>query len=265
LKRHESVDPKIDRLVAALYGEMTDADRRDFDAQLKVDAALRTEWEELSGTRSLLADWEVEDRIPSFLVVEAGGRNRRASAAGWLEGFRDRFGSWFSVGGWVVAGAAAAVLLLALKGVELQKTDGGFQVNVGSRNRPVTRQTVDPLGTIPLQVSSNGDAGTSTAAYLTRDEFDKYSAAMLRMVSAYMNEYRGRRDQEIGAALRSLYGDINAKQSSQYADLLGKIDATRPADRIAHDFLRPMELGMSHADSLGPLLSPEDVEVGRNE
>lgn len=270
MKRHEPVDPKIDKLVAALYGEMTDAERMDFDAQLQADPALRTEWEELEGTRSFLKGHEVDERVPSFLVVEAKGQARGRSPAGWLNDLRDRFGSWFSVGGWVVAGAAAAVLILALKGVQVQKTDGGFQVNVGPGNRPVARDVVNPLGTTPQQVNgglgSEGQAGSDGAAYLTRDEFDQYSAAMLRMVSAYMNEYRGRRDQEIGAALRSLYGDINARQSSQYEDLLGKIDANHPADRGSHESLRPTELGMSHADSLGPMrFSPEDVEVGRNE
>ncbi|TPW05916.1 MAG: hypothetical protein FD129_2710 [bacterium] len=266
MKRHETVDPKIDKLVAALYGEMTDAERRDFDNQLRTDSALRAEWEEISGTRSLLSGWELEERVPSFLVVDAGRQPRRAPASGWLDALRDRFGNWFSIGGWVVAGAAAAVLILALRGVQLQRTDGGFQVTVGPNNRPVARELVNPLGAVPQQVSGNGDIGANPSSYLTREEFDQYSAAMLRMVSAYMNEYRGRRDDEIGAALRSLYGDINAKQSSQYEDLLGKIDARHPEALGARDILRPMELGMSHADSLGPLRqSPEDVEVGRNE
>ena len=65
MKRHDAVDPKIDRLIAALYGEMSDAERRDFDAELAADPALRAEWEEISGTRSLLAGWELEERVPS--------------------------------------------------------------------------------------------------------------------------------------------------------------------------------------------------------
>ena len=101
MKPHETVDPNIDKLVAALYGEMTDAERRDFDAQLLVDPALRAEWEELEGTRSFLKGHEVDDHVPSFLMVEANGRHQGRSPVGWLNDLRDRFGSWFSVGGWI--------------------------------------------------------------------------------------------------------------------------------------------------------------------
>ncbi|HEX7879024.1 MAG TPA: hypothetical protein VF720_06410 [Candidatus Eisenbacteria bacterium] len=265
MKRHEAVDPKIDRMIAALYGELNDAERLEFEKQLANDPALRAEWEEISGTRNLLTGWELEDRVPSFVVVPAVATRPRV-AMGWVDVLRERFGNWFSVGGWVVAGAAAAVLLMLAKDIRIEKTPNGIAFNYGGK-APVNHVLpTDPSGSdfggSPRLVNDGADGGQ----YVTKNELDQQSAAILRMMSAYMDDYRGRRDQELGAALRSLYGNLNARQASQYEDLLGKIDANHPGERTEHEFLRPTELGMSHADSLGPLrLSPEDVEVGRNE
>ena len=264
MKRHEAVDPKIDRMIAALYGELNDTEQAAFAAQLASDPALRAEWEEISGTRNLLTGWELEDRVPSFIVVPTVTTRPRVSM-GWVEGLRERFGNWFSVGGWVVAGAAAAVLFLVAKDIRIEKTANGIAFNFGKpapANHVVPTDAVNDFGGTPRLVNDGADAGQ----YVTRNELDQQSAAILRMMSAYMDDYRGRRDQEIGAALRSLYGNLNARQASQYEDLLGKIDAAHPGIPAEHEFLRPTELGMSHADSLGPLrLSPEDVEVGKNE
>lgn len=265
MKRHEAVDPKIDRLIAALYGELSDAEQADFEAQLAVDPALRAEWEEISDTRSLLTGWELEDRVPSFVVVPAVVTRPRVSM-GWAEGLRERFGNWFSVGGWVVAGAAAAVLVMLARDIRIEKTPNGIAFNFGKQAPANHVIPADPsagdFGGTPQLVNDGANGGQ----YVTKNELDQQSAAILRMMSAYMDDYRGRRDQELGAALRSLYGNLNARQASQYEDLLGKIDANHPGTRTEHEFLRPTELGMSHADSLGPLrLSPEDVEVGRNE
>lgn len=264
MKRHEAVDPKIDRLIAALYGELNEAEQASFEAQLATDPLLRAEWEEIVGTRNLLTGWELEDRVPSFVVVPAVVTRPRVSM-GWVAGLRDRFGNWFSVGGWVVAGAAAAILLMMAKDLRIEKTANGIAFNFGKpapANHVVPADPVTDFGGTPRLVSD----GTNADQYVTRNELDQQSAAMLRMMAAYMNDYRGRRDQEIGAAMRSLYGNLNARQASQYEDLLGKIDAANSGAPAEHEFLRPTELGMSHADSLGPLrLSPEDVEVGRNE
>lgn len=264
MKRHEAVDPKIDRMIAALYGELNDTEQAAFEAQLKADPALRAEWEEISGTRNLLTGWELEDRVPSFIVVPSVATRPRVSM-GWAAGLRDRFGNWFSVGGWVVAGAAAAVLFMVAKDMRIEKTANGFAINFGAPapvNHVMPSDPANDFSGGPQLVSDDPNG----SQYVTKNELNQQSAVLLRMMSAYMDDYRGRRDQEIGAALRSLYGNINARQASQYEDLLGKIDAAHPSIPAEHEFLRPTELGMSHADSLGPLrLSPEDVEVGRNE
>jgi hypothetical protein len=278
VKNNDPVDPKVDMLVSALYGELSDAERAEFEALLASDAALRAEWEELSGTRTMLGAWELEERVPSFVVVDPGAR-RRPVADGWWSRFSERFRGAFTFGGWAVAGAAAAVMMLAFGGLSVQKTPGGFAVNFkkGTTTTPVeTAQTESPAR-VPADLvggalggGANADGtlqqvSDGTTPYLTRNEFDQYTAGMLQMMASYLSDYRSRRDQEIGAALRTLYGEINQRQSLQYEDLMSKIDSIHPNDRSSGLF-DPTDLGVSRSDSVRSFRQrPDGVEDKRNE
>lgn len=284
MKTNDPVDPRIDMLVAALYGELSDAERAEFEVLLASDDALRTEWEELSGTRTMLGAWELDERVPSFVMVDPGASRRRPVADGWWSRFSERFRGAFTFGGWAVAGAAAAVMVLAAGGLNVERTANGFAISFGEAEEAqvadVTPTNATPQGTAlrtpvdrvsgttastgaadgPLQQVSDG-----TGRYLTRDEFDQYTAGMLQMMASYLSDYRSRRDQEIGAALRTLYGDINQRQSLQYEDLLNKIDSMHPVESPG-GILDPTELGVSRSDSLRSLRQrPDGVEDKRNE
>jgi hypothetical protein len=279
VKHNDPVDPKIDMLVSALYGELSDAERGEFEALLASDAALRAEWEELSGTRSMLGAWELDERVPSFIVVDPGPARRRPAADGWWSRLSERFRGAFTFGGWAVAGAAAAVMVLAFGGLNVQKTADGFAVSFGksSDTTPVeTAQTESPVR-VPvdraggaLNGGTNADGtlqqvSNGTTPYLTRDEFDQYTAGMLQMMASYLSDYRSRRDQEIGAALRTLYGEINQRQSLQYEDLLSKIDSMHPTGGTSGMF-DPTDLGVSRSDSIRSFRQrPDGVEDKRNE
>lgn len=289
MKTNDPVDPRIDMLVAALYGELSDPERAEFEALLASDDALRTEWEELSGTRTMLGAWELDERVPSFVMVDPGASRRRPVADGWWSRFSERFRGVFTFGGWAVAGAAAAVMILAAGGLNVEKTANGFAVSFGGPNEAqvadATPANATPTDAAPqetaLRMPVDRVSGTTAATgaadsplrqvsdgtgnYLTRDEFDQYTAGMLQMMASYLSDYRSRRDQEIGAALRTLYGDINQRQSLQYEDLLSKIDSIHPAESRG-DILDPTELGVSRSDSLRSLRQrPDGVEDKRNE
>jgi hypothetical protein len=279
VKHNDPVDPKIDMLVSALYGELSDAERGEFEALLASDAALRAEWEELSGTRSMLGAWELDERVPSFIVVDPGPARRRPVTDGWWSRLSERFRGAFTFGGWAVAGAAAAVMVLAFGGLNVQKTADGFAVSFGKSadTTPVeTAQTESPVR-VPvdraggaLNGGTNADGtlqqvSNGTTPYLTRDEFDQYTAGMLQMMASYLSDYRSRRDQEIGAALRTLYGEINQRQSLQYEDLLSKIDSMHPTGR-SDGIFDPTDLGVSRSDSIRSFRQrPDGVEDKRNE
>lgn len=262
MKPHDPVDPRIDRLVAYLYDELAPADRREFEQMLERDDALRAEYEALAGTRSLLGGWELDEHVPSFVIVEAPSKRRRPAMPGLFGWLREHLGGVMTYGGWAVAGAAAAVMILTLRGVSLTGRPPDLAQQPAHRVEPALPgpDLVNPRGAGP--VSGAGDVqltGGGTAPYMTREEFDQYSAALLRMMASYLNDYRSRRDEELGAVLRSLYGQLNNQQSSQYADLLTRIDEAARAGR-------PTPLGWSRADSLGPSRQrPDGVEVKRNE
>jgi anti-sigma factor RsiW len=48
------LDPRIDKLVALLYGELPETEAREVRAMIEADPGLRHEWEELQGTREML-------------------------------------------------------------------------------------------------------------------------------------------------------------------------------------------------------------------
>ncbi|MBZ0267083.1 hypothetical protein K8I85_02920, partial [bacterium] len=66
---NERMDPRIDKMIAYLYGELPEAEERAFRRLLEKDDALRAEYEELAGTRETLRGWEVEETVPSFVLV----------------------------------------------------------------------------------------------------------------------------------------------------------------------------------------------------
>ena len=55
--KEESLDPKLQTLIAALYGELDAEALERFQASLEEDPLLRAEWEELREARALLAPW----------------------------------------------------------------------------------------------------------------------------------------------------------------------------------------------------------------
>lgn len=269
MKPHDPVDPRIDRLVAYLYDELAPEERREFEQLLESDADLRAEYDGLTGTRSLLGGWELDDHVPSFVVVDAAPARRRPAVPGFFGWLREHLGGVMTYGGWAVAGAAAVVMILTLRGVSLtgrpnqvaQSTHRSEPALVGpGAGFGPSNGTVD-VGRGPGTPDGVQLTGGADPAYMTREEFDQYSAALLRMMASYLNDYRSRRDEELGAVLRSLYGQLNNQQSSQYADLLTRIDEAARAGGG-----RPLSLGWSRADSLGPARQrPDGVEVKRNE
>jgi len=108
--RGESIDPRIDKMMAALYGELSEAEERAFLRLLEKDDALRAEWDELRESRELLAGWKVEESVPCFILMEGERAPRRTPSAGWLERLRGAVRNLGAVPTWGLATAAVAVL-----------------------------------------------------------------------------------------------------------------------------------------------------------
>ena len=106
-------------LVAFLYGEATDDERRAMEAHLATCAACRDELAALGAVRGQLGEWAPPERVLGFRIV--GGDAARAPRA------------WWRAPAWGLA--AAAVLLLAVSAaiahVEVRYDRQGFVVRTG--------------------------------------------------------------------------------------------------------------------------------------
>src|SRR4026208_1437243 len=107
---NESLDPKRERLIAYLYGEMTEEESKSFVQLMESDATLRDEFDELRGAREVLAGWRVPEPTPSFVFLNETAR--RPEGAPWWKRFSFLRGTGgFGLG---LATAAAAALILAV-------------------------------------------------------------------------------------------------------------------------------------------------------
>ncbi len=237
--KNESIDPRIERLVALLYGELPETEAQALRKEIEGDPALRAEWEELTGARSFLGAWEVPEESPGFVFV-----NEPASAPRRRAGFRERLRGLVPAWSYGLAAAAVAVLVLAIGGFRVEKMDNGIAFRMGSEKAktpaiaenlradggtgvPLTSPPVQAVSTEP--VSSNPATtlqGMETATpYLTKQEFQAYAAGMTQTMVALLNEYGRERDQEVGSALQVVLRNISEKQTEDYRDLRGRLDA----------------------------------------
>ena len=58
---NKPIDPRYDKLIAALYGELSPEEERAFLAELETDSALKAEWEALNETRAFVAAARTEE------------------------------------------------------------------------------------------------------------------------------------------------------------------------------------------------------------
>ena len=56
-------------MIAAIYGELSPDEEREFEGLIESDAAFRAEFEELSETRTVLEKWDVSAPTTGFVFV----------------------------------------------------------------------------------------------------------------------------------------------------------------------------------------------------
>ncbi len=251
MNKNGPLDPRIDKLVALLYGELPEAEAREVRAMIDADPALRREWDELQGTREILAQWKVEEESPGFVFVDDAAPRARRRAAGWVERFR----SFALVTPWAVATTAVVVAVLAVGGnFRVERSDGSVAFRIGrppavatnfasGAQQPIAQPTTGgspvvqgvALGKTPEQPGPGertGETSGPTAEaqqgagiYLTKREFDAYSAGMMQSLVLLLNQYGKEHDREIGAVLQTALTDVANKQIRDYGDLRGRIEA----------------------------------------
>jgi hypothetical protein len=232
---HENVDPRIDKMIAALYGELSESEERAFRRLLEKDAALRAEWEELSGSRKVLAGWSVEERVPSFVLIED---ERQApapapAAGGLLARIGDVLRSLGPGPVWGLATAAAAFIAFVLADLRFQ---GRLERELAARDAAVApapavaeRDALPQLGTgRPIEPAA--DAGEmlrvgSDTQYLTPSDLQNYNGELMTVLVDLLNQYDARRADEVNGLVQALYERINRQQVFDYRQINNRIDA----------------------------------------
>ncbi len=234
-----NVDPRIDKMTAYLYGELPEAEERAFRRLLEKDDALRAEFEELSATRDMLAGWEVEERVPSFVLVEGAQERRETTVTreGWWARLRESMGRVAVTPAWGLAAAAVVLLVLAVSDFRVQRVDGGIAFRFGEpapesaptqvAGTPPRDLTLDGLPTArPAGNLGNPNSAVTPVAaeYVTQTELDQYNAQLMLSLAELLNTYGRQRDERVSDGMQTLYQQVVSQQNYDYQELAGRID-----------------------------------------
>jgi hypothetical protein len=228
----EQLDPRIDKMVAFLYGELPEGERRAFERMLERDDALRAEFEELSSVRGALSGWEVEEHAPSFVLVE-DRKDRKAAEPRF--GLLERFTEWAQgLAGspaWALAATAVLLIVLAVGGVRVERVDGGIAFRFGGdRPAPLVSDPMPGLGQgqeLALgegPVNADGVMTTVSSDLVTQSDLDTHNEELLMGLMKALNDYGQRRDQETYAMVQSMYQQLRDEQNRDYRQLHGRLD-----------------------------------------
>jgi len=232
--RDETVDPRIDKMIAALYGELSESEDRAFRRLLEKDEALRAEWEELKEGQDFLAGWKVEERVPSFVLMGEASAPPSPASGGWLVRLREAIGSVGAGPAWGLATATAAFFAFVLADARFQrKLEHELALRdaqtATSPPRPSPgRDLIAELGGGRSIEGGQGAAGivqTGSDAFLTSDDLQSYNTELMRTLVELLNEYDARRTDEVSGLIKALYERLNSQQVFDYRQINNRIDA----------------------------------------
>lgn len=216
----DTLDPRREQMIAALYGELSPEDEAAFHAQLEGDASLRAQWDELRETRSLLGEWTVdEDPSPSFVFLDRDETPRPARS-----GFGARILARLRGPAWGLA-AAAAMAVLVFAGFRVDRVDGGLAFRFGpGPARIVTEGGLAAPGHVadtgtPLDVMPGESAASRPTALPAGAD-----APMLRTVSAMLSDYQDQRNAELAYILRGMMDQMRSERAKELDDLKARVD-----------------------------------------
>jgi len=222
----ETLDPKRQTLIAALYGELDAEELAKFQALLEEDAALRAEWEELREARALLETATMNEpaHTPEFVFIDRSQKEaKRKRGFAWLPAFSPA---------WGFASAAACLAILMGAGLRLDHVDNGLMLRFGpgpaSKPTPVpATQTVTPQeskSSLVTPIPNDGTHIETTAQVVTRDDLNQYSNRILVSLTRLMDESQDRQRKEFGYMMGRFYEEMANEQERKYESLRQRVD-----------------------------------------
>jgi hypothetical protein len=223
--KEESLDPKRQLLIAALYGELDEETLGQFQALIDEDPVLRAEWEELRETRALLETAVEPAATPEFVFLEPA----RAAATP-----RRFWGLPAFSAAWGFASVAACLAILMGAGLRMDRVDNGLILRFGPAPAPKPAATVPavdkpretaPPFTTPLPVDGvRGEATSQTGPPVTRDDLNRYSTRMLDAMTHLVDESQDRQRREFAYMMGRFYEEMTDEQQRKYESLRQRVD-----------------------------------------
>ena len=202
------IDSWRDRMIAALYGELSDDEMREFEAMLEQREELRLDWQELLEARAGLQRLAREEDTPRA--------SSRLSSSDAPEGQRTvvvPLWRWAVASAAGFAAAASIFLVMLAAGLRVDRTQGGVTVRFGGpADRAVAASQIG--GGVPVS------AGGST---ITRAEFAAFADALVGATEARLDELERRQISSQAEVARALYDALAVQQQRQYDSLTSQI------------------------------------------
>ena len=224
----QSLDPKRQAMIAALYGELDAEELAKFETLLNQDDALRAEWEELRETRALLETATVNEPAytPEFVFVDRSQREAKPKRRlAWLP-------SWSPA--WGFASVAACLAILMGAGLRMDHVDNGLLLRFGPGPVPKAPVTTPQDSTPPSQQNSrpietpiptgSGPVLERTAQVVTRDDLNLYSTRMLDALTRLVDDAQDRQRKEFADLMGRFYEEMSNEQERKYTSLRQRMD-----------------------------------------
>jgi hypothetical protein len=253
--RPTPADPRHERLVALLYGELSSAEAEALRLEIDRDPGLGRDWEEIRSAREALgslpdvepipgASWDAMDG--AFVRRPASGLGRRPIAslrsnARPRARIRDRIRRLLAGPAWGAAAAALVLLVLGLARFRVERVDHGFAFTVGAGSAelestrgiarggpgPAPAGNRGPLGDVAglTGTVAGGEIGTvRSASYVTREELRGFATDLSRNLAVVLDQRAGQRDADMAAWMQTAFQEISRRQTAGYGDLRGRIE-----------------------------------------
>lgn len=205
-------------MVAALYGELSEPERRALLERIATDPALRAEWDELQEAKALLRRAEVAEPVPDFVFLAPTPPAMRARTHAWSGWRMPALG---------FALATAALLALMVGGLRVDRMDHGLALHWGPSPVPVPAGT--PMAGIPIEPAGSGTAAEAKPAdpgrgsYLTRNELVAYTQELVRVMGSDLTDYDRRRSGETVYMVREAFDELARRQQQDYERLDARV------------------------------------------
>jgi hypothetical protein len=240
----QPLDPRREKLVGLLYGELSTEEEQEIRKQIAEDESLRADWEELVAAREMIGEWDVAAETPSFVFLDEQAPAREERQLGFWDRLRERFGGFVTATPWAMATAAVVIAVLALSDFRVTREGGTLAFGFGERESETPAQALQfdpqggggfPLEGTPVQQASSNPVLSdnhpylvpATSPFLTRDEFEAYTAGMTQTMVALINQYGREQQGQTSSYLQAIFGGFAERQDDSYRELRARIEALR--------------------------------------